>query len=64
LCPAPGIGPNILLARIATSHGKPNGQFKVAAGSQAREFLADLPVTELPGEPNPHAKGTHKQTSL
>jgi impB/mucB/samB family len=24
-----GIGPNLLLARLATKHGKPNGQFRI-----------------------------------
>ena len=50
---AAGIGPNMLLARIATGYGKPNGQFKVASGAEALKFLGDLPVSELPGEPHP-----------
>lgn len=34
-----GIGPNMLLARLATKRAKPNGQFCVTA-AQARSFLA------------------------
>lgn len=44
-----GIGPNVLLARLATKKGKPNGQCRVRM-HQALEFLGDLPVEELPGE--------------
>jgi hypothetical protein len=43
-----GIGPNVLLARLATKYGKPNGQFRVRA-IEALPFLGDLPVEELPG---------------
>jgi DNA repair protein REV1 len=37
-----GIGPNPLLARIATKHGKPDGQFRIPA-EQARAFLSVRP---------------------
>jgi DNA repair protein REV1 len=43
-----GLGPNILLARLATKRAKPNGQFRLRA-DQAREVMAELRVTELPG---------------
>jgi DNA repair protein REV1 len=44
-----GIGPSLLVARLATRKGKPNGQYRVASG-QVLAFLADLPVDQLPGE--------------
>eukprot|EP00878_Enallax_costatus_P043592 GHUV01051619.1.p1 GENE.GHUV01051619.1~~GHUV01051619.1.p1 ORF type:complete len:107 (+),score=14.18 GHUV01051619.1:171-491(+) len=44
----PGIGPNMLLARIATKTAKPNGQALIRP-DQARQFLADLEVDQLPG---------------
>ena len=34
-----GLGPNLLLARLATEWAKPNGQFMVRQ-EQARQFLA------------------------
>lgn len=43
-----GIGPNMLLARIATQTAKPNGQALIKP-DQARQFLADLEVDQLPG---------------
>ena len=43
-----GVGPNQLVARIATERGKPNGQFCVGAEGAAA-FLADLPAGKLPG---------------
>ncbi|KAI9314973.1 hypothetical protein BX666DRAFT_1862094, partial [Dichotomocladium elegans] len=43
-----GIGPNILLARLATKRAKPAGQFYCTHG-QATEFLKDLDVSDLPG---------------
>ncbi|GFN74882.1 DNA repair protein rev1 [Plakobranchus ocellatus] len=48
-CPASaGIGPNILLAKLATRRAKPNGQFEVVS-SEARKFIEDQPVSDLPG---------------
>lgn len=47
LVPA-GIGPNMLLARLATKQAKPNGQVLVTP-DQARQLLGDLEVGELPG---------------
>ncbi|KAF8057676.1 REV1 [Scenedesmus sp. PABB004] len=44
-----GIGPNMLLARLATKAAKPNGQALIAAGGEARQVLGDLEVGELPG---------------
>lgn len=43
-----GIGPNMLLARIATKRAKPNGQFMITA-QEAQPYLLELPVGELPG---------------
>ncbi len=43
-----GIAPNKLVAKIATSRGKPRGFIVVPPGTQAR-FLAPLSVTELWG---------------
>jgi nucleotidyltransferase/DNA polymerase involved in DNA repair len=43
-----GSGPNRLLARVATKHAKPDGQFHIEA-RDAESFLAPLPVSELPG---------------
>jgi len=43
-----GIGPNKLVAKIATSQGKPHGFVVVPPGTQAH-YLAPLPVTELWG---------------
>lgn len=45
-----GIGPNMLLARLATTKAKPNGQMRLLPDSQAsRVFLTSLQATELPG---------------
>lgn len=44
----PGIGPSILVARLATHKGKPNGQHCVSK-AQVMDFLADLEVDQLPG---------------
>ncbi|GFH09343.1 uncharacterized protein HaLaN_04458, partial [Haematococcus lacustris] len=43
-----GIGPNILVARLATRRAKPNGQYRVTS-TQVLPFLADLPLSDLPG---------------
>lgn len=47
-CASAGIGPNMLLARIATSKAKPNGQHKLDVEACMKE-LASLEVEELPG---------------
>ncbi|KAK3761289.1 hypothetical protein RRG08_014300 [Elysia crispata] len=48
-CPAStGIGPNVLLAKLATRRAKPNGQFEVQ-NSEAKQFIQDQPVSDLPG---------------
>ncbi|BFZ23118.1 hypothetical protein BsWGS_26157 [Bradybaena similaris] len=48
-CPSSvGIGPNILLARLATRKAKPNGQFEVTI-VEAKDFIKDQPVSDLPG---------------
>ena len=45
-----GIGPNMLLARLATSKAKPNGMFVLPQDAAAvSAFLAASDVTELPG---------------
>lgn len=43
-----GVGPNMLVARLATRKAKPNGQIRVKAAA-AKEFLEELPVDDLPG---------------
>ena len=43
-----GIGPNVLVARLATRQAKPNGQHRVPR-SCVMNFLADLPVERLHG---------------
>ncbi|GIL73675.1 hypothetical protein Vretimale_5440, partial [Volvox reticuliferus] len=43
-----GIGPNILVAKLATRRAKPNGQFRVTQGN-VLNFLGDLKVEDLPG---------------
>ncbi|CAM9313766.1 unnamed protein product, partial [Heterosigma akashiwo] len=48
-CPASaGIGPSILLARLATKQAKPNGQRELTP-TAAAAWLAPLPAAELPG---------------
>lgn len=43
-----GIGPNVMLARIATKSAKPNGVHSVL-GANAKELLKDMPASDLPG---------------
>lgn len=43
-----GIGPNKLIAKMASSRGKPNGLL-VIASDKASEFLEPLEIEELPG---------------
>jgi DNA repair protein REV1 len=43
-----GIGPNKLIARLATRRAKPRGQFRVAAADVA-PFLAPMPIASLTG---------------
>jgi len=43
-----GIGPNKLIAKIASEINKPNGQFEVKP-EQAAEFMKDLPVRKIWG---------------
>jgi nucleotidyltransferase/DNA polymerase involved in DNA repair len=48
-CPASaGVGPNKLLARVATAEAKPNGQ-RFLRASEALAFLRGKPVDALPG---------------
>ncbi|KAH9514126.1 deoxycytidyl transferase [Bulinus truncatus] len=48
-CPASvGIGPNILLAKLATRKAKPNGQYKVEL-KDAKGFIQEFSVRDLPG---------------
>jgi DNA polymerase-4 len=43
-----GIGPNKLIAKIASEINKPNGQFEVKP-EEVREFMMDLPVRKIWG---------------
>ena len=43
-----GLGPNRLLARLATKRAKPDGQFRLSL-VEGRAMLRDQPVNELPG---------------
>ncbi|HSP41489.1 MAG TPA: DNA polymerase IV [Luteolibacter sp.] len=43
-----GIGPNKLIAKIASDWNKPDGQFTVAPG-RAADFMKDLPLKKIPG---------------
>lgn len=43
-----GIGPNMLLARLATKRAKPDGIFRYAA-NEAQAAIAALPLADLPG---------------
>jgi len=43
-----GVGPNRLIARLATKRAKPDGVF-VVTEEEAKEYVASLPVTDLPG---------------
>ena len=48
-CPAStGLGPNLLLARLATRLAKPDGQFRVAKAEVA-DFIRQQPIGDLPG---------------
>ena len=48
-CPCSvGLGPNILLSRLATKKAKPNGQFLLREDC-AGDILAELKASELPG---------------
>lgn len=44
-----GIGPNILLAKMATKRAKPNGQHCIPDLTAGQELLSDRPVKDLPG---------------
>jgi len=43
-----GVGPNILIARLATKKGKPNGQF-IVKNDDVEDFISSLNVNDLPG---------------
>ncbi|XP_050522654.1 DNA repair protein Rev1 isoform X2 [Daktulosphaira vitifoliae] len=48
-CPCSvGIGPNCLLARLATKKAKPNGQFYLGI-NDVMDFLANINISDLPG---------------
>jgi len=55
-----GIAPNKFLAKVASDWHKPNGQFTIAPADVSR-FVAELPVTKIPGVGKVTAK---KMTSL
>eukprot|EP00775_Hariotina_reticulata_P011310 gene11310-11460_t len=65
-----GIGPNTMLAKIASDRHKPNGQFVVESTREAVvEFLRDLPIRKVPGigkvsEQVLHALGIHSCSEL
>jgi DNA repair protein REV1 len=49
-CPASaGLGPNMLIARLATKVAKPNGQHYVPA-ARASEFMLEQTIRDLPGK--------------
>ncbi|WP_037587096.1 DNA polymerase IV [Stenoxybacter acetivorans] len=54
-----GIAPNKFLAKIASDWRKPNGQF-VIAPEQILTFLADLPVSKIPGVGKITAQKMHR----
>jgi DNA polymerase-4 len=43
-----GVGPNKIMAKLATKRAKPAGYFEVEPGRE-EEFLRDLPIDNLPG---------------
>ncbi|TRY61780.1 hypothetical protein TCAL_06254 [Tigriopus californicus] len=43
-----GLGPNLLLARMATRQAKPNGKFHLSK-EDSWEFMKSIPVRDLPG---------------
>ena len=43
------VGGNMLLARLATTKAKPNGQYQVTS-EDAATFIQDIPVRSLPGK--------------
>lgn len=43
-----GIGPNLLIARLATRRAKPNGQFRVKM-EEINEFMSEQLIENLPG---------------
>uniref|UniRef100_A0A914C310 DNA repair protein REV1 n=1 Tax=Acrobeloides nanus TaxID=290746 RepID=A0A914C310_9BILA len=43
-----GIGPNMLIARLATKKAKPNGQFMVTS-SEVSNFIRPVAIKDLPG---------------
>ena len=55
-----GIGPNILLARMATRAAKPNGQFRVSEES-VESFMAVQKVEHLPGVGHSLSKKLHEK---
>ncbi|WAQ81682.1 hypothetical protein PtA15_1A1024 [Puccinia triticina] len=45
-----GIGPNVMIAKIAADLNKPNGQFECpSTKEEAMKFMKDLPVRKVPG---------------
>ena len=48
-CPcSAGIGPNMLLAKLATKKAKPNGQFEIHSGN-LKSSIGDMKLEDLPG---------------
>ena len=44
-----GIGPNKLVARMATRKGKPNGQYHCLGNERIMDFIKQQPIEHLPG---------------
>lgn len=50
-----GIGPNRLLARLATKRAKPDGLVRIHSVAEGAAELRDVPIGELPGVGRKHA---------
>lgn len=45
-----GIGPNIMIAKLASEKNKPNGIYLVENNTEkVVDFISDLPVRKIPG---------------
>ena len=54
-----GVGPNRLIAKLASEYDKPNG-LKVVAPDEVQAFLDPLPVSDLRGVGKQTVKGIHR----
>jgi DNA polymerase IV (DinB-like DNA polymerase) len=57
-----GVGPNKLIAKIASDHEKPDG-LTIVESSRVQSFLNDLPVRRIPGI-GPKAEGSLKKMGI